>query len=193
MTCDQLVDHATKPAWVDRGGIELPGSIGTKLQTDEHRGEVGVFGVPSLTLRKAVEHVGQLGHDLGVERGQTFAQLRPAERRHADLGEDDAAVAVGGELDEEEVEAARERVFRVEQPELRPERFGQVAHDLVDGRDEQILFRHEVVMNEARREARLGRDALDGRAGDAVFEDRREQAFDDLAAAWTREAGASHR
>ena len=96
MTCDQLVDHATKPAWVDRGGIELPGSIGTKLQTDEHRCEVGVFGVSSLTLRKAVEHVGQLGHDFGVERGQAFAQLRPAQRRDADLGEEDALIAVRG-------------------------------------------------------------------------------------------------
>ena len=80
-----------------------------------------------LTLGKAVEHVGQLGHDFGIERGEALAQLRPPERRHADLGEEDAAVAVGRELDEEEVEAARQGALRVEHTQLRAQALDDLA------------------------------------------------------------------
>lgn len=77
--------------------------------------------MPILTLGKAVEHVGQLGHDFGIERGEALTQLGPPKRRHADLGEEDAAVAVGRELDEEEIESARQGALRVEDTKLRPQ------------------------------------------------------------------------
>ncbi len=104
--------------------------------------------MPILTLGKAVEHVGQLGHDFGIECGDALAQLGPPERRHADFGEEDAAVAVGWQLDEEEVEAAREGALRVEDTKLRPQGLCQIAHDLIDGGDQQVFLRHEVVVHE---------------------------------------------
>jgi hypothetical protein len=51
--------------------------------------------VAVLTFGQAVKHVGDLGRHLGVERGETFAELRTAHGGDADLGEEDAAVAVG--------------------------------------------------------------------------------------------------
>jgi len=149
--------------------------------------------VSFLALGKAVEHVGQLGHDFGIERGDALAQLRPAERRHADLGEEDAAVAIGGKLDEKEIETARERALRIEHAQLRAQRLGQIAHDLIDGRDQQVFLRDEVVVHEPGREIGLGRNALDGGTGDPMLQDRRAQTLDDLAAARTGETRASHR
>ncbi len=193
MTCDQLVDQMTKPARVDRCGIKLPGGVRTEQQTNEHRSELDVVGVPFLTLGKAIEHGGQLRHDLGIQGRQALAELRPAERRDADLGEEDAAVAVGGELDEEEVETAGERAFRVHHAQLRAERLAQGLHDHVDGRDQEVFLRDEVVVHEAGGQVGLGGDALHGRPRDAVLQDGGPQTLDDLDAPRTGETRTSHR
>jgi len=193
VTCDQLVDHATQPARVDRCGIKLPARVRTEQQANQHGREIGVFGVTALTVGKAVQQRGELGDDLGVERGEAFAELWPAERGDLDLREEHAAVAVGGELDEEEVEAAGERPLGIEDGELGPERRAQVLDDLLDGRDQQVFLRDEVVVHEARRQVRLDGDALYRGFGDAVLQDRGAQAVDDLAAPRPGEAGSSHR
>jgi hypothetical protein len=114
VTYDQILDHASKSAWVDGSGVELPSDVRSRQQTDQKDCEVFVLGVPAVTVGKPVEHCGDLADDLGVERGESFAELRPAERGDADLREQDAAVAIRGELDEEEVEPARQRLLRIE-------------------------------------------------------------------------------
>ncbi len=147
----------------------------------------------SLAFGQAIEHVGELGRHLGVQRGETFAELRAAHGGDADLREEDAAVAVGRQLEEKEIEPARERAFGIEDPELGSQRLGQVAHDLIDGGDQEVFLRNEVVMHEARGQTRLGGDALHRRAGDAVLHDRGAQSLDDLTAARTGETRSSHR
>jgi hypothetical protein len=193
VTCDQLVDETTEPARVDRCGIKLPGGVRTEQQTNEHGGELGVVGVSFLTLGQAVEHGRQLRHDLGIEGRQALPELRPAERRHPDLREQDAAVAVGRELDEQEVETANERALRVHHADFGAERLAQGFDDHVDGRDQQIFLRDEVVVHEPGGQVGLGGDALHGGPGDAVLQDRRAQPFDDLAAARSSETRAPHR
>ena len=84
---NQLVDQASEPARVDRGGIELPSGIRPEQQTNQHHGEISVLGVTILTIGKSVQHGRQLRHDLGVQCRQAPAKLRPPERRDADLGE----------------------------------------------------------------------------------------------------------
>jgi len=119
--------------------------------------------------------------------------LRAAERRDLDLGEEHAAVAVGGELDEEEIEAARQGALGIEDVELGAERRAEVLDDLLDGRDQQVFLRDEVVVHEAGGDVGLGRGALHRRLGDAVLQDRGAEALDDLPAARSRETGSSHR
>ncbi len=96
MTGDQLVDDATEPARVDGCGIELPNDVCPRQDADQQHCEFGVLGVPTLTFGEPIEHGGQLVDDLGIERRQPLAELRPAERGDADLGEQHAAVALGG-------------------------------------------------------------------------------------------------
>ena len=193
MTCDQLLDLTAEPAWVDGVGIELPGGIRAKQETNEHAGEVGVLGVPLATIRKLIEQRRQLGHDLLVQGRQPLPQLRAAERRDADLGEQHAAIAVGRILDEQEVQAARERALGIEDVELGAERRPRVLDDLIDGRDQEVFLGHEVMVHEPRRNAGFGGDALHRRVGDPVLENGRAQTFDDLAAARARETRPSHR
>ena len=193
MACDQLLDLTAEPARVDRSGIKLPGGIRSEQQTNEHPGEVGVLGVALATIGQVVEHRRELGHDLFVQRRQTLAQLRAAEGRDADLREEHAAVPIGGVLDEEEVQPARERALGIEDVELGAERRTRVLDDLIDGRDQEVLFRDEIVVHEPGRELRLGGDALHRGVGDSVLQDRRAQALDDLATARTREARSTHR
>lgn len=140
-----------------------------------------------------VEERGDLRDDLLVQGCQTLAQLRATERRDADLGQQHAAIAVGGILDEEEVEPTRERALRVEHVELGAERSAGVLDDLIDGRDQEIFLRNEVVVHEPGREVRLGGDALDRCVGDPMLQDGRTQALDDLTAARSGEARSSHR
>ena len=192
MTCDQLFDHASEPARIDRGGIELPGGVRPEQQTNQHHGEIGVLGVAPLTIGQPVEHGGQLRDDLGVQRREAAAQLRPAERRDADLGEQYAARAVGRQLDEEEVETAGERTLGVEDVELGPERRAQILDHLVDSRDQEIFLGHEVMVHQAGGEIGFGGDALHGGFRDAVLEDGGAQSFDDLDAARSGQARASH-
>lgn len=193
MTSDQLFDHASEPARIDRGGIELPGGVRPEQQTDEQHGEIGVLRVASLAIGKPIEQRGELRDDLGVQRREALAQLRAAERGDANLGEQHAAVAIGGELDEQEVETARERVLGIEDGELGTERAPQILDDLIDGRDQQVFLGDEVVVDETRRQIGLGGDALHRGFGDAVLEDRGAQSFDDLSAARAGETRASHR
>ena len=193
MACNQILDHAAKTARVDGGGVELPGDVRPGQQTEQQHCEVGVLGVPALTLRQTVEHARDLGHDLGVELGETFAELWPPNRGDADLGEEDAAIAIGGKLDEEEVEPAREGALGVEHVELGAQRNAELGDHLIDGRDQQVFLRDEVVVHEAGGQIRFRGDALDGRFGDAVLENGGAQTFDDLAAARTRQTLPSHK
>ncbi len=147
----------------------------------------------AVTIGKAVEQGGELGDDFGVERREAFAELRTAKGGDLDLGEEHAAVAVGGELDEEEVEPAGKGALGVQDRQLGAERRAEVFDDLLDGRDQQVFLRHEVVVHEAGGQVRLGRDALHRRLGDAVLQDRRAQSVDDLAASRSGEASSSHR
>lgn len=140
-----------------------------------------------------VEERRELRDDLLVEGCQTLAQLRAAKRRDADLGQQHAAVAVGGILDEEEVEPAPEGALGVEHVELGAERGAGVLDDLIDGRDQEVFFRDEVVVHEPGRKVRFGGDALDRRVGDPVLQDGRAQTLDDLAAARSGETRSSHR
>lgn len=149
--------------------------------------------MPALAVGQSVEQRRQLGDDLGVQIGEAAPQLRATERRHADLGEQHAAVTVGGQLDEEEVETAGERALGIEHVELGAERRPQILDDLIDGRDQQVFLRLEIVVHETRRQAGFLRDALDGGLGDAVLQDGGAQAIDDLAAARSRETPASHK
>ena len=87
MTGNQLFDQASEPARVDRGGIELPRGIRPEQQTNQHHGEIAVLGVTTLTIGKSVQQGGQFRYDLGVQCREAPAQLRPPERRDADLGE----------------------------------------------------------------------------------------------------------
>jgi len=131
-------------------------------------------------------------HVLG-ERREPAAQLRAAERRDADLVEENAALAIGGRLEKQEVERARERPLRIEDVELRFERPARVFDDLIDRRDEEIFFRREVVVDEPRGNTGRQRDALHRCFGEPVLHDRVAQTVDDLAAARLRETRASHR
>lgn len=140
-----------------------------------------------------VEKRRELCDDFLVQGCQTLAQLRAAECRDADLGQQDAAVAVGGILDEEEVESARERALGIEHVELGAERGAGVLDDLIDGRDQQIFLRDEVVVHEPGREVRFSGNALDRRVRDPVLQDGRTQTLDDLAAPRTGETRSSHR
>ena len=193
MTCDQLLDDATEAARVDRGGIELPGGIRPEQQTDQDRRQLGILGVATMTVGQAIEHRRQLGNDLAVESRDALPELRTPERGDADLGEEHAPRAVGGKLDEEEVETARECALGVEHVELGFERRAQVLDDLIDRGDQEIFLGLEVVMHEPGRQTRLGGDALDGGVGDAVLQDRGPEPFDDLTASRARETRPSHR
>lgn len=193
MTCDELLDLTAEPARVDRVSIKLPGGVGTEQQTNEHPGEIGVLRVAIAAVGEVIEKRRELGDDLLVQGGQTLAQLRAAKCRDADLGEQHTAVAVRRILDEEEVEPAGERALGIEDVELRAERRPGVFHHLIDRRDQEVFLRVEIVVHEPGREVRLGRDALHRRLGDPVLEDRGAQTFDDLPAAWSREARPSHR
>ena len=94
MTRDQILDHATEPARVDCSGIEVPDDVRPREEADEQHRELGVLGVPALAVGQPIQHCGQLFGDLAVERRDALAQLRPTERRDADLGEQHAAVAL---------------------------------------------------------------------------------------------------
>lgn len=78
MTRDELLHHAAESARVDRSGIKLPGGVCAEQQANEHRGEVGVLGVTALTIGQPLEKTGELGHDLVVQCGETFPELRPS-------------------------------------------------------------------------------------------------------------------
>ena len=193
MTGDQLLDHAAEPARIDGGGIELPEGVRPERETDQHQRQVGVFGVATLAIGQPIEQRRQLRHDLAVEIGEAPAQLRAAQRRDADLGEQHAARAVGGQLDEEEVEPAGECALGIEHVELGAQRRPHLFDHLIDRRDQEVLLGLEVVVHEPRRQTGFLGDALDGRVGQAVLQDRSAETVDDLTAARSGQAPASHR
>ena len=193
MTGDQLLDHAAEPARIDGGGIELPKGVRPVRKTDQDHRQVGVVRVATLAIGQPIEQRRQLGDDLGVEIGEAPAQLRSAQRCDADLGEQHAAHAIGGQLDEEEVETASERPFGIEDVELGAQRGPEILDDLIDGGDQEVFLRLEVVVHEPRRKPGFLRDALHRRLGEAVLEDRGAQTVDDLAAARSGETPASHK
>lgn len=171
----------------------MPDDVRSRDEADEQHRELGVFGVAVLAVRQPIEHRGELGGDLQIECRESLAELRPAERGDPDLGEQHAAVAVGRHLDEEKVEPAGERALGIEHLQLFAERRAQVFDDLVDGRDQQIFFGHEVVMHEPGRQLRFGGDALHRRVRDTVFQNRGAKTVDDLLPPRAREARPSHR
>ena len=193
MTGDELLDDATEPARVDSCGIELPNDVCPRQDADQQHRELGVLGAAPLTIGEPLEHGGQLVDDLGVERREALAELRPAEGGHADLGEQHAAIALGGQLDEEEVEATRERALGIEHLQLGAERRAETFDHLIDGRNQQIFLRDEVVVDEAGGKLRFRGDALHGRLGDTVLDDGRAETVDDLTTARSGQARASHK
>ena len=192
MTCDELVDHAAEPARVDHGGIELPSGVCAEQQTNQHRGELGVLGVPVLAVRQPIEQPSQLGHDFFVQGGEPLAKLRPPERGDPDLREENAAFAVGGILDEQEIEPAHERAFGIEHVELCTEGRTQILHDLLDSRDQEVFLRYEVVVDESGGKSRLRCDPLHRCFGDPVLQDRGPEALDDLTSTRSGETRAPH-
>jgi hypothetical protein len=149
--------------------------------------------VTTLAVGQAIQHRRELADDFGVEIREAAAELRAAERGNADLREKHAARTVGGQLDEEEVETAGQRALGIQHVELGAKRRPQILDDLVDGRDQQVFLRLEVVVHQPGRQAGFLGDALHRGFGDAVLQDRRAQAVDDLAAPRSSETPASHK
>lgn len=193
MTGYQLLGHAAEPARVDRVGIELPVGIGAEQDAHQEQREIGVLGVAPFAVGQTVQQVGELGDDFGVERGQALPQLRPSERRDGDLGEEDAARPVGGKLDEQELQAARQCTLGIQDVQLGTQRRPELLEDRVDGRDQQVFLRVEVVVHEAGGHVGLGGDALHRGPRDAVLQNRRPEPVDDLAPSRSGETGSSHR
>ena len=190
---DQLVRHQTEPARVDDATVELSEAVGPGEESHEQEREVGVGGILTGAIRQAAEKRRELADDLGVERGDPAAELRAAQRRDADLGEQHVLRAVRRHLEEEVVERTCERALRIEDGDLRHERLALLRDHLVDGGDQERFLRREVVVDEPGGHARLLRDALDRGVGEPVLHDRGAQPLDDLTAARLREARASHR
>ena len=167
--------------------------VGSVEQAQHHGGEIDIGVVLACAIGKPVEQRRQLIRHVGGEGSEAAPELRAAQRRDADLLEEHAPIAVGGHLEKEEIERAREGALRIEDIQLRLERVTRVRDDLVDRRDEQIFLRREVVMDQSRGESRVGGDALHRRAGEAVLHDRGAQPVDDLAATRLGEARTTHR
>jgi hypothetical protein len=55
MTGDELLDHMTEPARVDRSGIKLPGGVCTEQQANQHHCEIGILVVALRTIGQPIE------------------------------------------------------------------------------------------------------------------------------------------
>jgi len=166
--------------------------VGAVQETNDHSREIDVVVVTARPVGQPIEQRGELCDHVGGQVREPSSQLRTAQRRDADLGEEDAARAVRRELEKEEVERALEGALRIEDVELGFDRPARVVDDLVDGGDEQVFLGLEVVVDEAGGQIRLGGDALHRRFGEAVLHDRGAQAVDDLSTARLREARSTH-
>lgn len=173
--------------------VEQKLAIGACEEAGDEHGEVGVLGLAAVAVWQAIQQRFELADDLVVQRGDAAAELRAPERCGADLGEEDAAHPLRRHLQEEEVERAGERPFRIENLQLRLERVSQVVDDLIDGRDQERLFRLEVVVDQAGGDARRLGDALNRCALEAALHDRRAERVDDLRAARFRQARPAHK
>jgi len=162
-------------------------------QAQHHGGEIDVRLVLARTVGQTIEQRRDLARHVRGELSQAAPQLRPTERRDGDLFEEDAAITVGRDLEEEEVERALEGALRIEDVELGLDRLARVLDDQIDGGDQQIFLRVEVVMDQAGGYAGVAGDALHRGVGEPVLHDRGAQAVDDLPAARLGEARASHR
>lgn len=145
-----------------------------------------------MTIGQSVEEGGQLQYDRGVQVRKASSQLWPPECRDADLGEQHAACPVGGKFDEEKVQTARECALGIEHIEFCAQRVAQFLDHLIDGCDQEVFFRHKVMVHKAGGEIGLGRDTLNGCSGEAVLEDGAAQTRNDLAAARSGQTRASH-
>ena len=174
-----------------RIGQEL--GVGSVEQAQHHGGEIDVGLVLARAIGQAIEQRGDLARHVRVELGEAAPQLRPAERGDGDLLQKDAAIAVGRHLEEEEVERALEGALRIEDVELGLDGLACILDDQIDGGDQQVFLRVEVMMDQTRGHAGVSGDALHRGVGEAVLHDRGAQAVDDLPAARLGETGASHR
>jgi len=189
---NELASELAQPSQVDGVGIGEELRVGSVEQAEQHRRELGIGVVVAGAIGQPLEQRRQLLGHVGGERGEAAAQLRAPQCGDADLLEQDAAVAVGRDLEEEEVERPLERALGIEDVELRFQRPARVLDDLVDGVDQQVFLGGEVVMNETGGQPRLRGDALHRGAGESVPDDRRAQPVDDLAAARLSETGTTH-
>jgi len=188
----QVVGEPAQAARVDAVGVEHPLLVRPIGVTDEQGREVAVGGALAGAVGQAIEQARELARHLRSQRGDALAELRAAEGGDPDLGEQEAALAVGRKLEQQEVEGARERALGVEDVDLGHERRAEVLHHLVDGGDQEVFLGVEVVVDEAGRHLRLLGDALHRGVGEAVLDDGGAEAVDDLAAAGLGEARATH-
>jgi hypothetical protein len=189
----EIVGETTHAARVDTVGVEHALLVRPVGVTDEQGREVAIFGAPSGAVGQALEQGGQLRDQLGVQLRNALPELRASQRRDPDLGEQQTALAVGAELEQEEIEGAGERTLGVEDVQLGHERGAEVFDHLIDGGDQQIFLGVEVVVDQTGRHLRLLGDALHRRVGEAVLDDGGAEAVDDLPAARLGEAGPSHK
>ncbi len=166
--------------------------VGAVQETNDHSREIDVVVVTARPVGQPIEQRGELRDHVGGQVREPSSQLRTAQRRDADLGEENAARAVRRDLEKEEVERALEGALRIEDVELGLQRPARIVDDLVDGGDEQVFLGLEVVMDEPRRQIRARRDPLHRRLGEAVLHDGGAQPVDDLSTARLREARSTH-
>lgn len=178
---------------MDGLGIGQKLRIGAVEQAQHHGGEIDVGLVLAHAIGQAIEQGRQLVRHVGGERGQAAPELRAADRGDGDLLEEDAAVAVGRNLDEEEVERAFQGTLRIEDIELGLDGLARVLDHLIDRRDQQVFLRDEVVMDQARGHARIAGDALHRGVRQPVLHDGGTKTVDDLTAARLGEARTTHR
>jgi len=138
--CDELAGEAAESSQVDGIDVGEQLVVGAVQQRNEHGGYVDIGVVTACPVGQAIEQPGELRDHVLRQVGEPTPQLRTAQRRDADLGEQHAAVAVRRQLEEQEVEGTLERALRVENVELGLQRPARVVDDLVDGGDEQGSF-----------------------------------------------------
>lgn len=121
---------------MDGVGIGKELRVGSVEQAQHHGGEIDVGVVLARAIGQAIEQRRDLVRHVGGQIRQAPAQLRAPERGDGDLLEEDAAVAVGWHLEEEEVERALEGALGIEDVELGLDGLARVLDDLIDRGDQ---------------------------------------------------------
>jgi hypothetical protein len=189
----EIVGETTDAARVDAVGVEHPLLFRPVGVTDEQGRKVAILGAPARAIGKSLEQGSKLGDHLLVQLGDALAKLWPPHRGDPDLGKEEHSLAVGTELEQQEVEGTGERTLGVEHVQLGQQRCAQILDHLIDGREEEVFLGVEVVVNQAGRDLGLLGDALYGRLGEPVLDDGGTQTVDDLPPARLREARPSHK